>query len=246
MIIKGWSTVYYRELLILKRKFFKQIASMSVAPLLYLIAFGLGMGRDITVDGHSYMEFLVPGLVAMTSMTQAFAIGIEINVSRFYWHIFDEFQSAPIPNIAYVIGEVLAGVTRALLSSIIILTIAGLFGVVLSYNVLFWLAIILNSFVFASVAVCFAMLVRSHGDQALLSNFVITPMAFLGGTFFPIEHLPSWAQKLLNLLPLTHASHAIRNAAYGIAPETFSYLLLPALGIIFFMVAVYCVGKAKN
>lgn len=246
MIIKGWSTIYYRELLILKRKFFKQIASMSVAPLLYLVAFGLGMGRNITIDGHSYMEFLVPGLVAMTSMTQAFAIGIEINVSRFYWHIFDEFQSAPITNLAYVIGEVLAGVTRAILSSIIILIIAGLFGIVLSCNMLFWLAIILNSFVFASVAVCFAMLVRSHSDQALLLNFVITPMAFLGETFFPIEHLPAWAQKLLNFLPLTHASHAIRNASYGMRPETFSYLLLSALGIIFFIAAVYCVGKAKN
>ena len=119
MIVKGWFAIYYRELLILKRKFFRQAASMSVAPLLYLVAFGLGMGRNVTVDGHSYMEFLVPGLVTMTSMTQAFAIGVEINVARFYWHIFDEFQSAPIPNLAYVIGEVLAGITRALLSSAI-------------------------------------------------------------------------------------------------------------------------------
>jgi len=245
-MIKGWFAVYYRELLILRRKFFKQIASMSVSPLLYLIAFGLGMGRDMTIEGHSYMEFLVPGLVAMTSMTQAFAIGVEINIARFYWHIFDEFQSAPVSNLAYVIGETLAGITKALLSSAIILVIAALFGIVLSYNMFFWLAIILNSFVFASVAICFAMFVRSHGDQALLSNFVITPMAFLGGTFFPIEHLPSWAQKLLNLLPLTHASHAIRDASYGMRPETFSYLLLPVLGTIFFTAAVYCVGKAKN
>jgi Nod factor-specific ABC transporter NodJ protein len=233
-------------MLILRRKFFRQAASMSVAPLLYLIAFGLGMGRNITVDGHSYLEFLVPGLVAMTSMTQAFAIGVEINVARFYWHIFDEFQSAPIHNLAYVIGEALAGITRALLSSAIILMIAALFGVVLSYNVFFWLIIILNSFVFASIAICSAMLVKSHGDQALLTNFIITPMAFLGGTFFPIENLPFWAQKLLKLLPLTHASLAIRNASYGKAPDTFPYLLLSGIGIIFFIAGVYCVSKAKN
>ncbi|RLB13817.1 MAG: ABC transporter, partial [Deltaproteobacteria bacterium] len=70
-MIRGWFAVYYRELLILRRKFFRQAASMSVAPLLYLVAFGLGMGRNVTIDGHSYMEFLVPGLVAMTSMIQA-------------------------------------------------------------------------------------------------------------------------------------------------------------------------------
>ncbi|WDN88800.1 hypothetical protein BuS5_01768 [Desulfosarcina sp. BuS5] len=245
-MIKGWFAVYYRELLILRRKFFRQAASMSIAPLLYLIAFGLGMGRNITVDGHSYMEFLVPGLVAMTSMTQAFAIGVEINVARFYWHIFDEFQSAPVSNLAYVIGETLAGITRALLSSAIILVIAALFGIVLHYSLFFWLIIILNSFIFASIAICSAMLVKSHADQSLFSNFIITPMAFLGGTFFPVENLPFRAQKLLNLLPLTHASHAIRDASYGNMPNIFPYLLLSGIGVIFFIAGVFCVNKAKS
>lgn len=245
-MIRGWFAVYYRELLILRRKFFRQAASMSIAPLLYLVAFGLGMGRNITVDGHSYMEFLVPGLVAMTSMTQAFATGVEINVARFYWRIFDEFQSAPVSNLAYVIGETLAGITRALLSSAIILVIAALFGIVLDYSVFFWLIIILNSFIFASIAICSAMLVKSHGDQALLTNFIITPMAFLGGTFFPVENLPFWAQKLLNLLPLTHASHAIRDASYGNMPNIFPYLLLSGIGVIFFIAGVFCVNKAKS
>ena len=106
--MKGSLAVYYRELLILKRKLLKQIASMAVAPLLYLVAFGLAMGRDVTVQGHTYMEFLIPGLVAMSSMTQAFAIASEINIARFYWHIFEEFQAAPLSNVAYVAGEVLA------------------------------------------------------------------------------------------------------------------------------------------
>ena len=59
--------VYQRELLILRKRFFRQLASMSVSPLLYLLAFGLGMGRDVKVDGHPYLEFLIPGLVARTA-----------------------------------------------------------------------------------------------------------------------------------------------------------------------------------
>jgi len=90
------------------------------------------------------------------------------------------------------------------------------------------------------------MLVKSHGDQALLTNFIITPMAFLGGTFFPVENLPFWAQKLLNLLPLTHASHAIRDASYGKMPDIFPYLLLSGIGVIFFIAGVFCVNKAKS
>ena len=100
------------------------MASMSVGPLLYLVAFGLGMGQGVQVEGRSYIEFLIPGLIAMSSMTQAFAIASEINIARFYWRIFEEFQAAPIRNIAYVTGEVLAGITRALLSVAIIILIA--------------------------------------------------------------------------------------------------------------------------
>lgn len=244
--MRGCLAVYRRELLILKKKFFKQIASMSVSPLLYLVAFGLGMGQGVRIEGRSYIEFLIPGLVAMSSMIQAFAIASEINIARFYWRIFEEFQAAPIRNIAYVTGEVLAGITRALLSVALVIVIALLSGVVLSYNVFFWLAVILNSFVFASLAVCLAMVVKSHADQALLTNFFITPMAFLGGTFFPVDRMPPWAQQLLNVLPLTHAAKTIRNAAFGLEPDPSSYLLLTGLGVILFVLAFLCVNQAKE
>ena len=244
--MKGCLAIYRRELLILKKKFFRQMASMSVSPLLYLVAFGMGMGQGVQVQGRSYIEFLIPGLVAMSSMTQAFAIASEINIARFYWRIFEEFQAAPIRNIAYVTGEVLAGITRALLSVALIILIALISGVVLSYGVFFWLAVILNSFLFASLAVCLAMVVKSHADQALLTNFFITPMAFLGGTFFPVERMPLWAQELLNLLPLTHAAKTIRSAAFGLSVECSSYLLLIGLGTILFVLAFLCVNKAKE
>jgi ABC-2 type transport system permease protein len=244
--MRGWFAIYYRELLILKKKFFRQIASMSVGPTLYLIAFGFGMGKDVQLQGHSYLEFLIPGLVAMNSMTQSFAIASEINIARFYWRIFEEFQAAPIRNIAYVTGEVLAGITRALLSVAVIIVLALMFGVVLSYNLFFWLAVILNGFVFASLAVCMAMLVKSHADQALLTNFVITPMAFLGGTFFPVDRMPVWAQKVIVFLPLTHASDAIRSSAFGEIPPGFSYLLLASIGLVLFVLAFYCVNRAKD
>jgi len=244
--MRGCLAVYYRELLILKKKFFRQIASMSVAPLLYLIAFGVGMGQDVQVQGHSYMEFLIPGLVAMSSMTQSYAIASEINIARFYWRIFEEFQAAPIRNIAYVAGEVLAGITRALLSIGVILCIGLLSGVSLSYNLLFWLAVLLNSFLFSSLAVCMAMLVKSHADQALLTNFFITPMAFLGGTFFPVDRMPEWSQSILHALPLTHAARAIRGAAFAQTPQALSYLLLAAMGLMLFVLAFYFVNKAKE
>lgn len=245
-MIHSLFAVYYREMLIMRRRLTRLIPSWSVSPLLYLIAFGYAMGKNVAIDGHSYMEFLIPGLIAMNSMTQSFAIASEINIARFYWHIFEEIQAAPVSDFSYVAGEVLAGMTRALLSTCVILILGLLFGVVLSCNLMFWIGVLLNSFVFASLAVGLAMLVKSHGDQVLLTSFVITPMAFLGGTFFPLENFPSWGQTLIHLLPITHAAKAIRAASFGNSPPLSSYIVLLVTGIIFFTISVLCVKRAKD
>ncbi|WP_306547649.1 ABC transporter permease [Desulfobulbus sp.] len=244
--MQGFIAVYLRELLILKYRFKRQLAGMAISPLLYLITFGYAMGDVIRFGGHSYLEFLIPGLVAMGSMTQAFAIATDINVARFYWNIFEEFQAAPISNLSYVAGEVLAGMTRALLAIVVILLLSLPFGVVLHYGPMFWLAVLLNCFVFASLAVALAMLVKSHADQSLLTNFIITPMAFLGGTFFPVEKLPEWAQTLLSFLPLTHASHAIRASSLGQPVQLVDYLVLVVAGAVFFWLALHSVNRARD
>ena len=244
--MNGIIAVYLREILILNRRLKRQISSMAVSPLLYMIAFGYAMGGEINYNGYTYLEFLIPGLAAMASMTQGFGIATDINVARFYWFIFEEFQAAPISNFSYVAGEVLAGMTRALLGVLVIIVLGIPFGIFLHYSPLFWLAMILNSFVFASLAVALAMLVKSHADQSLLSNFVITPMAFLGGTFFPLEKMPEWVQHILYFLPLTHASNAMRAVALGKTPDLLSYLVLPVIGIVFFIFALLSVNQARD
>ena len=242
----GWLAVYLRELFILRRRLSRLLLAWAVSPLLYLIAFGYAMGQTVVVQGHTYLEFLLPGLIAMASMTQAFGIGGEINIARFYWHIFEEIQSAPVSSTSFVLGETLAGLTRGLLAGGVIILLGALFGLVLSYNPFFWAALLLNSFVFATLAVALAMVVESHADQALLNSLIITPMAFLGGTFFPVEHLPWWAQKVLYLLPLTHAAQAMRAAALGLELSGLSYLLLAALGAVSFIFAVSTVRRAQD
>nr|WP_320012531.1 ABC transporter permease [uncultured Desulfobulbus sp.] len=244
--MNGFMAVYLREMLILKYRFKRQLAGMAVSPLLYLITFGYAMGDVIQFGDQSYLHFLIPGLVAMASMTQSFGIATDINVARFYWKIFEEFQAAPISNLSYVAGEVLAGMTRAVLGVAVILVLSLPFGVVLHYGPLFWLAVLGNCFVFASLAVAMAMLVKSHADQSLLTSFIITPMAFLGGTFFPIEKLPLWAQGLLSCLPLTHASHAIRATASGKPADGIDYLVLAVVGVVFFWLALHSVNKARD
>jgi ABC-type multidrug transport system permease subunit len=250
-MIRGWYAVYYREALILRRRGPKTLATMCVSPLLYLLAFGWafgahGGGGPETMTDSPYLRFLVPGLAAMSSMTQAWGIAGDINIARFYWRIFDEIQSAPVAPGGYVLGEVLAGMTRGLAASALAVLLGLAFGVRPWCGPAFWLALMLNSFFFASLAAGLAMRIKSHADQAMLTSFVITPMAFLGGTFFPVERLPDWAQALLLCLPLTHASRAARAAATGSALPLGSLWLLFIAGLAAFLFAVRCVANARD
>lgn len=242
---RGVAAIYYRETLILKRRLPKMLASMSVSPLLYLVAFGAAMS-GASHDGRPYLDFLLPGLAAMTCMNQAWSIAGEINISRFYWHIFEEFQAAPITAFEYVLGETLAGVTRAFLAVGVIVLLGLAFGVRMQVGGLFWLAMFLNAFAFSALAVALAMLIKSHADQALMTNFVITPMAFLGGTFFPVEKLPVWAKPLVALLPLTHAASAARAAAWGLPVAASDLLILAGAGAAFFLLGLRTVRQAQD
>jgi ABC-type multidrug transport system permease subunit len=198
------------------------------------------------VDGVPYVVYLVPGLIALNTMTQAYAISSEINIARFYHRIFEEFQAAPIGSAAIVAGEVAAGITRALLSAGVIVLVAALSGTGLAYGPPFLLAVVLNGLVFASLAVCVAMVVKAHSDQFLLTSFVITPMAFLGGTFFPVDRMPDGVRHLLHLLPITQASTALRAACLGRATDPVPYIALALTGAALFLLACRVVARAKD
>lgn len=239
--------VYTRELRVLRHRLYKQLLSMSVNPLLYALTFGWGIGRDMSFEGVSYISYLIPGLVAMTSMNQAYSIGADINISRFYWRTFEEIQSAPVSPYGYVTGEILYGATKVLISAVIILIIGAMFGVILNLTPVFWAAIFLNSLAFSSIAVSVALRVSGHADQTTITNFIITPIAFLSGTFFPLEKMPLLARYVLMTLPLPHATKIVRAEALSLhAQETWRLIVLVVFCVAAFAFAVRSVEKAKE
>jgi len=243
--MKGFFALFLREMLIIRKRLFKMILSFSVSPLLYMVAFGLGLGKRLEVENVQYMVFLVPGLVAMSSMGQSFAISSEINISRFYWKIFEEFQAAPVSNLAIALGEILSGMVRGVMAATVIIMLAMVFGVKVHLSLFFWMSVLVNTFIFSALAVNSAMLVRSHADQAMLSNFVITPMAFLCGTFFSLHSLPVWAYYAVQALPLTHTSRIIRATALGNTMPWNHFFIALGFGLIFFVSSIYMVKRAE-
>ena len=213
----NWFPIFFRELLFFQRRLLRlcYVISTIFTPLLYLLAFGLGLGKRVTIAGTSYLDYLLPGLVAMSSMTNSYTwIATSMTVGRLHFRTFQVYLQAPVSAAAIVWGQVLAGMVRGIFASLIILVLGFLLGSGLKLNLIFLLTWLLNCLVFAALGVVVGLKSRSHEDTSTFTNFIILPMAFFCGTFFPVEEMPWMVREIIQALPLTHANHLLRFPAW--------------------------------
>ena len=230
-------TVFWRDWIVLKRRLAKFIVSRMVAPLLYLVAFGWGLGRSISVSSGTYLDFLVPGILALNSMNISFNSVIPVHAERIYHKSLEEYLVAPIRPAAFVIGKVLAAVLRGLLSSAIILVLAYVFGAKLLLTPLFLLVLVLNCVIFAEIGFIAAMKIGTYEEMGQVNTYVLLPMSFLCGTFFSTGALPDLVRFFIELLPLTHTSLLLRSLAGGEAASVLSVGVLVLYALVCFWLA---------
>ena len=100
-----------------KYEWFKITTSALISPLLYMIALGWGLGATTTVTDRPYIDFLVPGIIALTTMNTSFsAVGLSLNVQRLFEHSFDHIIISPTPISQYIVGQMLGGSLRGMYS----------------------------------------------------------------------------------------------------------------------------------
>lgn len=225
----------------------KRITIASViSPLMYMIALGWGLGSMVNTGDRPYIDFLVPGIIALSSMSVGFnSVGMSFSTQRIYEKSFDNVIISPTPIPAYVFGKMLGGALRGIYTGVLILLLSLIFGATLNINGWFFLVIMLNGMVFASMGVLAAVLAVTHADVSRFSTFAIAPMTFLCNTMFPVEKMPVVVKSVINLLPLTHASSALRTIAYGGAPDWVNFLVMAGY-IAAFMVLISIVLVRKS
>ena len=231
-MIEDIITVFWRDWIVLKRRLTKFILSRMVAPVLYLTAFGWGLGRSISVESGSYLDFLVPGVLALNSMNIAFNSITPVHAERIYHKSLEEYILAPIAPSAFVIGKLAAAVLRALISSTLIIVLSLMFGATLSSllepstALMFLIVLILNSIVFAEIGFWAAMTIKTYEEMAQVNTYILLPMSFLCGTFFSTATLPTAIRTLIELLPLTHTSQLLRALSSGGTWSIGSFIVL--------------------
>ena len=204
-------TVFWRDWIVLRRRLTKYVLSRMVSPLMFLIAFGWGLGRSIDVGTGSYLDFLVPGLLAMNSMNISFNSIISVHAERVYHKSLEEYLIAPIRPDAFVIGKVAGAMLRGLISSAIIIVLSYLFGAQFTVTPLFFLVLALNCMIFAEIGFLAAMYISTYEEMSQVNLYVLLPMSFLCGTFFSTAALPDVMRWVVEVLPLTHTSHLLRS-----------------------------------
>jgi ABC-type multidrug transport system permease subunit len=215
-------TVFWGDWLELRSRLVQIASTGLISPLIYIFAFGLGLGSSLdrampVPVGDSYLGFILPGMVALSSMTISFG-GTTFSIcgDRLYSKTFEELLLLPVHSLSLHLGKMLAGIVRGLMTSGSVILVAVLFtGKIWSFlNPLFLLLLVLNCAVFAGLGVIVGLRVKSLESVGLYNNFLIVPMSFLGATFFDPSHLPMLLKGLVYCLPLTYTSIGLRAAAY--------------------------------
>lgn len=248
-MIEFLKEVYYvswADIRFMKHHFLNILISSIMSPLLYLIAFGFGLGGGLEQEGVSYIAFIIPGIAALTSLSASFSsTATRINVQRLYYRSFDEMMMCPLSTSAIIVGKSILGVTRGLVSSSIIFCIGLVLAPELHLTPLYVITILISCFTFSFLGVLAALLAKSHQSMATFSSLVILPMTFLCGTFFSVDNLPGIIQGALYALPLTHSSIALRSSALEWDFPWISLIVLLCFGIAFFLINYYLVKKKK-
>jgi len=236
--------IFWKEMMLVRKKPWWFLASSLVMPVLYLVTFGWGLGRGMNISGVAYLEFVLPGILALSAMSNSFGpVSTSLNISKLYTKTIEEVLVSPVTPGDIALGRTLTGLVRGLFSAIMLLIVGTLSGVRMEMSALFFIVLSLTAFCFGAAGVAAAMIARSHEDMANFNSFFIIPMSFLAGTFFTPDKLPEPFHSIILIYPLTHASLLLRALAAGVAPAPVSLFILTAYTLCFFILAVSMVKR---
>lgn len=241
----GIITVLWEKWVEFRRDFYKITLAAMIAPLMYILVFGFGI--QTISHGQSYLNFLIPGVVALTTMNGSFnAIAQNLNVQRLYEKAFDQVMISPTPLWQFIVGQIIGGSLRGIYAGCVILLLVLPIGTGLCFNGWSFLIMFLNGAVFATIGVVVSFYAKNHADVPRFSNYVIMPMAYLCNTFFATNSMPHGLREFVEFLPLSQSSKMIRQIANG---EVLSYggifVLLTYLIVFASLASVYLYRK-KN
>ena len=211
--------IYVFEMARTFRTLMQSIASPVISTSLYFVVFGAAIGSRIQeVDGISYGAFIIPGLIMLSLLTESISnASFGIYMPKFSGTIY-EVLSAPVSYVEIVLGYVGAATTKAVILGLIILATAKLF---VDYSILhpFWMFsfLVLTAMTFSLFGFIIGIWADGFEKLQIVPMMIVTPLVFLGGTFYSIEMLPEIWQTISLFNPVVYLISGFRWAFYGVS-----------------------------
>ena len=214
----AFRTILTKEILRFSRIWLQTVLPPMVTTALYFVIFGRLIGSRLgEMDGHPYIDFIVPGLILMSVISNSYAnVVSSFYNAKFQRHV-EELLISPVPNAVILGGYVAGGVVRGLVVGTAVTVVASFFTdfAVHSYAVTIGV-FLLTSTLFATAGFVNAVFANSFDDISVIPTFVLTPLTYLGGVFYSVSLLPEVWQRLSFANPVLYMINAFRYGLLGV------------------------------
>jgi ABC-2 type transport system permease protein len=234
MNLHGVLAIYKFEMSRTKRTVFQSIVSPVLSTSLYFVVFGAAIGSRITqIEGVSYGEFIVPGLTMLMLLTQSVSnASFGIYFPKFTGTIY-ELLSAPISYFEVVLGYVGAAATKSIILGLIVIATAAVFVDLRIDHPVFMLSfLVLTAVSFSMLGFIIGIWAQGFEQLQVIPLLVVTPLTFLGGTFYSMNVLPPLWQKISLFNPLVYLISGFRWSFYSISDVSIGISTAVALGFL--------------
>jgi ABC-2 type transport system permease protein len=213
----AFRTILTKEILRFSRIWVQTVLPPAITMALYFVIFGKLIGARIgEMDGFPYIEFIVPGLILMSVISNSYANVVSSFYSSKFQHNIEEMLIAPIPNFVILAGYVAGGVARGVVVGVVVTMVSMAFTPLEIHSFLVTLTVfVLTSVLFSTAGFINAVFANSFDDISIVPTFVLTPLTYLGGVFYSIGMLPPFWQQVSLANPVLYMVNAFRYGLLG-------------------------------
>ncbi len=214
----AFTTLLIKEILRFSRIWVQTIVPAAITTGLYFVIFGNLIGSQIgNIQGQTYVDYIVPGIILMSVINNAYANVVSSFYGHKFQHHIEEMLISPMPNYLIVTGFVAGGVTRGLSVGFVVTVVAMFFTDIKVENAFIILSVVfLTAVLFSLAGLINAVYANSFDDISIIPTFVLTPLTYLGGIFFSIEMLSGFWQKVALFNPILYMINAMRYGMLGV------------------------------
>ncbi|HSP57286.1 MAG TPA: ABC transporter permease [Halomonas sp.] len=243
-------TLVHKEIKRFTRIWPQTLLPPSITMTMYFIIFGNLIGSRIgEMDGYSYMDFIVPGLIMMAVITNSYSNVASSFFSNKFQRSIEEMMVSPMPNWVILAGFVLGGMARGLGVGVIV-TVVSLFftRIEVAHPLLTVFVVVLTAALFAIGGFINALLGKKFDDISIVPTFILTPLTYLGGVFYSISLLPPFWQGVSMLNPILYMVNVFRYGFLGVSDIPVGWALTAVLAFIMvlFGLALWMLERGKG